>query len=140
MRTKRKWNTRASAAVLAIALVLTSLPEISVLAEGAIAYNGTYTGNRGPLTLSTGTYLLKNLTIQGTVEHPSAIEISGDVTIYLEGSSTLTGVDSSWDNNFSKPAGAGIYVPNTSSLTIRGNGTLYANGGKACLLYTSRCV
>lgn len=86
--------------------------------DGASAdnYNVYYDGN--------GTLTLKDATINGTdiIGHVGAgIYAEGDLTIVLEGSSTVTGVQD--------PNGESQSIRVSGNLTIRGDGSLTARGG-----------
>jgi len=82
-----------------------------------------------PQTYTTGTYTLKDTRIYATQAGQSAIVISGSVTLIIEGMVVLKGGNADYYNG--KGAGAGIEVPAGSSLTLKGSGTLVAQGGNA---------
>ena len=89
----------------------------TLTADGASAdnYNVHYDGN--------GTLTLKDATINGTntIGHVGAgIYAEGDLTIVLEGSSTVTGVQD--------PNGESQSIRVSGNLTIRGGGSLTAQG------------
>lgn len=91
----------------------------TLTAEGASAdnYNVHYDGN--------GTLTLDNATINGTdiIGHVGAgIYAEGDLTIVLEGSSTVTGVQD--------PNGESQSIRVSGNLTIRGGGSLTAQGAE----------
>lgn len=80
------------------------------------------------------TVTLRNVTIDGSgySEGHAGITCSGDATIILEGTNTIT----SFDVNY-----PGIYVPSGKTLTIQGSGSLTASGGAAGIggCYNSNC-
>lgn len=81
-----------------------------------LADGSTYTDG---LTLTNDTTISgENIRIAPTAEGTSAITIDGDVTLTIEGSVTLIGAKD----------GDGIEVPEGSSLTLTGTGTLVAKG------------
>lgn len=91
----------------------------TLTADGASAdnYNVHYDGN--------GTLTLKDATINGTntIGHVGAgIYAEGDLTIVLEGSSTVTGVQD--------PNGESQSIRVSGNLTIRGGGSLTAQGAE----------
>ena len=85
----------------------------------ARAADNYYSGVCNPLELPAGTYTLDNVTINAT--NGSGIALAGNVTLNIIGTNRITG----------SSRRAGIWVPNWYSLTIQGNGTLYATGGDA---------
>ena len=80
------------------------------------------------------TVILRNVTIDGSgySEGHAGITCSGDATITLEGTNTITSFDANYP---------GIYVPSGKTLTIQGSGSLTASGGAAGIggCYNSNC-
>jgi fibronectin type 3 domain-containing protein len=102
--------------VVMMVMVIVMLPILPQTESHAANYSGTSTTQ---LTLTTGTYTLANYT------NTAGIVISGDVILDIVGTNFITGKqdeEGSW---------AGITVPDGSSVTIQGSGTLYATGGDA---------
>ena len=98
---------------------LTNADDGTLTADGASAdnYNVYYDGN--------GTLTLKGATINGTniIGHVGAgIYAEGDLTIVLEGSSTVTGVQD--------PNGESQSIRVSGNLTIQGDGSLTAQGAE----------
>ncbi len=107
------------AAIMAVSL-FPMLPQKEVKA---------YNGSLSPLTLTSGTYILDNVTIMPSPAAMSAgITINGDVTLNITGTNKISGSSQS-GYSYANPAYAGINVPSGSTLTIRGSGTLIAIGG-----------
>jgi len=122
-------SNRMVSALLALIMVVSMLPALpmSVLAA-EIPIDESKLTVAQPKTYTTGTYTLKDVSITGSAGQ-SAIAISGNVTLIIEGTVVLNGGDADYYGG--KGAGAGIEVPAGSSLTLKGNGTLVANGGNA---------
>jgi hypothetical protein len=133
---------KATAMLLAAILVLGIGPLNTLLPEWArlggidtSAFAADYTGaeyDTRALTLGSGAYTLTDYSKQGGVhngEPNSAIAIApgANVVLTIKGTVKLTGANA----YLTKGAGAGIYVPETSTLTIKGDGTLTVLGGNA---------
>lgn len=73
-----------------------------------------------------GSYTLKDVTITGN-SGESAVKINGNVTLTIEGTVTLRGGNAGYGIG----AGAGIEVPEGSTLTLKGSGNLIVYGGNA---------
>ena len=86
--------------------------------------------NKGFVLEDGKTYVFKkDVTFTNTTPSESAISVptSATVTMYIEKGVTVTAVGA--DSVSSLGAGAGIHVPETATLIIRGEGTLKATGG-----------
>ena len=79
MGTRRK---AALSCMLAAAMLFTMLPTFTFTASAATAYTSTYTGSKGSVTLSSGSYLLDGATFTGaTGQNGSAIANGATVTL-----------------------------------------------------------
>lgn len=71
----------------------------------------TLNGATHPVTVyGEGTLALNNVTINGTEMHPNALTIAGNITVDVQGKTTLTGA----------ACGSGIYVNEGATLTLTG--------------------
>lgn len=117
---KKRRIKKGMALMLCIAMLAGMVPPMPFAPETVSA------AAEQPKIFKTGTYTLKDVEITGGAGQ-SAVAISGNVTLKIEGTVKLTG-GAGMDG---KGGGAGIEVPQGSSLTLSGSGTLYATGGKA---------
>lgn len=137
---------KAASLLLAAAVLLTAVPLGSLSGQEVQAAEETAEVNRTStqetLVLKTGMHTLENQEITAPAGQ-SAVRIEGDVTLYIEGEVTLTGGDAYFKEEKKTTdvsgygdveytaytavgAGAGIEVPEGSSLTLVGSGTLTA--------------
>ena len=117
--------------VLALCLILGLIFAVSKPVQAA-NYWETWEelGNTANRTLNGGEYKVTNDTvINATIAGQNGLIINGRVTIYITEGVTLT---VSGANGSGQTAGrAGILLPSGSTLILRGEGNLIANGGRA---------
>ncbi len=92
------------------------------------SFTKIYEGNQtSPITLTQGTYKFNNVSVSA-IDGQSAITIANEnaVHIWLEGNNTFKGGEGAQNRG----GGAGIYVPEKSTLYIHGKGSLTTIGGK----------
>lgn len=116
----KKWIKKGIVLLLCAAMPVGMVPKMSFAPEKVWA------AAEQPKIFKTGTYTLKDVEITGGTGQ-SAVVVSGNVTLKIEGTVKLTGGAGA----AGKGGGAGIEVPQGSSLTLSGSGTLYAKGGNA---------
>ena len=106
---------------------LTSRAEAGEVWETYSVLSGSTSG----VPLNTGYYRVSGNTSisNGSGGNGSTITDGHRVVIYIPAGATLsvTGGNGDWQT----PGGAGIYLPQNSTLIIRGSGTLNATGGRA---------
>lgn len=93
-----------------------SIPSTYFSSSKDLTLNGGAT-----LTLSSGTYFIRNLAITGG----SSLQFLGPVTMYVTGSVSLSGGSVSTSANV--PSNFRLYVGSSGTVTVSGSSTLYAD-------------
>ncbi len=87
----------------------------SYISKGALSLSGN-----NSTTLTSGTYYYTSFSVSGN----ATVNISGQVTIYVSGPLSLSGNSSVFQN---LPSNFEIYVIGANSVSVSGNGNLYAS-------------
>lgn len=115
----KKWIHRGFSCLLSLAMITMTLTLTQKEGIEIKAASNTKVYN-------SGSYTLKDVTITGN-SGESAVKINGNVTLTIEGTVTLRGGNAGYGIG----AGAGIEVPEGSTLTLKGTGNLIVYGGNA---------
>ena len=102
------------------------LPSSSVTEENKyVRLTGDLTNNgKHPIVIRNGAVVkLDGVTIPTQEKNAAGISCLGDATLILNGTNSVTG------GNYNNKSYSGVIVPAGKTLTIKGNGTLYATGG-----------